>query len=75
MENILDDQKELRNFIIDCYGFILFALDNDFLDRIGETMTHDIIGIVKNEQCFVPRVSGYRRCIKSSEKLMLGVKL
>ena len=67
------EDKVIRQFMIDAYGYLHYCLDNNCLDTIGRTLIHDISGIVQEQKCFSAYVSGYAKYLKSADKIRLGV--
>ena len=63
------DGDTARDFLIDAYGFFQWLIDHEKLAEsvVAETIVHDICGLVRGEDCFSPRVSGYRKHINERE--------
>jgi len=51
------NNEQLHN---DWLGFVLFARRMGLTPfEIGDTLMHDIAGLINKDECFLPRVTGY----------------
>lgn len=54
--------KEKAQWLVDACGYMVFCLDNDIsATEQLYNLQHDILGMVRNEICFSPRLHGYAK--------------
>ena len=53
-------QDELERFLRDAYAFVVINSTNTKVST-EQTLAHDLIGLIRRDKCFLPRVTGYAR--------------
>ena len=57
----MDDKEKIQWYANAC-GYIVWCLDHNIsAEEQLHNLQHDIIGIQRQEQCFLPRLNGYKK--------------